>query len=61
MLKRMGPLAGFRRAPSLVIWASGAKLVEEIHVAFDETFGFHLRPLTPGQIADAMDAPPGAL
>lgn len=49
------------RSSEVEIWASGAKLVEEIHVAFDETFGFHLRPLTPGQIADAMDAPPGAL
>jgi recombination associated protein RdgC len=33
------------------IWATSAKVIEEIQVAFEETFGVHLVPRSPGALA----------
>lgn len=43
------------------LWVASAKLVEELQVFVEETFELHLHPLTPGAIAEALDAPAGAL
>lgn len=43
------------------LWVASAKLVEELQVFVEETFELRLDPMTPGAIAESLNAPAGAL
>jgi len=43
------------------LWVASAGLVEELMVFMEETFEIRLLPMTPGAIAESLDAPAGVL
>ncbi|MEM7674580.1 MAG: recombination-associated protein RdgC [Myxococcota bacterium] len=41
---------------NITIWSSTRKLIDEVHIALEETFEIRLKPISPGALAEATGA-----